>query len=171
MKGPHRNGGVSEMCRQAHSRGGYRLQQGERLLSDLGLSARETTVLQIARCFFQSFAQPASQGWLTAHRVAAAEIPADHAPATLCATLEMVQGLRVSRRSIFRFSNPYCAACGNILTAHERLLMASLAEFVSGRPEEAQRHATLLCEGNCMDEFLSGCEALARCIEKSTVKV
>lgn len=157
------------MCRQANTRGEHVLSNGERFLSDLGLSARETTILQISRCFFQSFAVPASHGWLQAHRVAAAELPERIGPSVMCATLDMVQGLRVSRRSIFRFSNPYCAACARILTPHERLMMATLSAQIEGRCDEARAHATLLCEGNGMEEFLDKSERLAECVRQRDV--
>lgn len=133
-------------------------------MSDIGLSPQDTAILQIARCFFQSFAVPASHGWLQAHRTATVELPDGAGPAIAAGVLDMVQGLRVSRRSVFRFSNPFCAACARILTPHERLMMATYTAYRAGRPDEARGHATLLCEGNGMEEFLQQAERLAQLV-------
>lgn len=159
------------MCRGTGPGGKHILSMGERRLSDIGLSPQETTILQVARCYFQSFAVPASHGWLQAHRTAAVELPEGRGPAVAAGVLDMVQGLRVSRRSVFRFSNPFCAACARILTPHERLMMATLTAYRTGRTDEARGHATLLCEGNGMEEFLQQTERLAHLLRQPETAV
>lgn len=154
------------MCRQPKQTNTHALGPGERPVSELGLSRQNTAVLQIARCYFQSFAQPASQSWLQANRVAKTELCAASAPEIAVAVLEMVQNLRLARRSTFHFSNPFCASCSRILTAHERLMMATFKAIAAGKPEVARGHAMLLCEGNDTDAYLRKTAHLAACLKR-----
>lgn len=125
------------------------------------ISDTEHTVLQIARCYFQSFAVPQGQAWLYATSVAEYGFASAQAPMIAARVLDMVQGMRVSRRSNFQFSNPFCAHCSQIVTPHERLMMLCLAAYRAGRKDQAEAHALLLCEGNPMERFLIETQTLA----------
>ncbi len=84
------------------------------------------------------------------------------APATVFAVFHVIQQMRRSRRSCFRFSNPDCAGCAAQLCAHERLLLNTCRALARGRPDEAAAHAMILCEGNDTGPFLHEMARLAR---------
>ncbi|MEM1363264.1 MAG: hypothetical protein AAGF94_16375 [Pseudomonadota bacterium] len=104
---------------------------------------------------------PESQAWLYANSVAEYGFPRLQAPLISARALDMVQGLRVSRRSNFTFSNPFCVQCAQIVTPHERLMILCLSAYRAERADQAEAHALLLCEGNPMERFLIETQNLA----------
>ena len=87
------------------------------------------------------------------------------APGLVCGVQRAVQEMRLARHSVFQFSNPGCQRCAARLTGHERLLMNTLRERMAGRPQHAQAHAMMLCEGNDTDGFLAEIAALSQVLQ------
>ncbi len=129
------------------------------------LDPRMLCTLTVARYFFQSFAVPQLEGWTRALSGAEHLLGRDAAPGFACAVLRVVQAMRRSRKSVFHFSNPDCSNCAARLSGHERLLLNALRATLEDRPDNAEGHAMLLCEGNDTSEFLEEVEALARMME------
>lgn len=148
----------------------HRLMVGDLPLDQAGYHTDETAILQVARCFFQSFGQPSSQAWLHAFELAQSPHLAWDGPLVVARTLAAVQAMRLARRSAFRFSNPLCKGCSRIVTAHERQWMACLRQMRAGRPERAEAHALLLCESNSLRDLMATMEQLAQALpEKAPV--
>lgn len=64
------------------------------------------------------------------------------------AVLSLVNALRQSRRSMFRFSNPACKVCREFVTEHEHLLLRIVMAMQSGNLIGARTSAIMLCEGH-----------------------
>jgi hypothetical protein len=130
-------------------------------VADLGYTAGQRHVLNIARHYFSSFAQPERQGWLSAISSALHRFGHDRGPEIAVATLAMVQTMRRTRRSTFRFNAPDCPACAAHVTPQERAMMSALRATAQGRDEAARAHAAILCEGNDAADFLRAVRCLA----------
>ena len=124
------------------------------LLADAGYDRIEITFLSLARCFFLSYAEPETQAWeiafVKSHRDLGPEIGALFAQETL----KIVQAMRLSRRSIFCFSNPRCPCCCDKLSDHERNLMNAFIAIRCNKKSEAHLHAMILCEGHSTETLL-----------------
>ncbi|WP_138472875.1 hypothetical protein [Poseidonocella sp. HB161398] len=105
----------------------------------------EAVMLQVARFMFQSFARPEEQAWRHAIDYSTT---LDEPSRMLRAISETVQAMRAARVSVFRFANPACPRCARQVTPHERQFMACISCARRGEFDKAERHATLLCEGN-----------------------
>lgn len=119
-------------------------------------------VLTVARLQFQSFATPELESWTQALPHAERLYGRDAAPGLVCGVLRAVQEMRLARQSVFAFSNPGCQRCAARLTGHERLLLNTLREMMAGRPQHADAHAMMLCEGNDTGAFLAEIAALSQ---------
>ncbi|WP_371169260.1 hypothetical protein [Aliiroseovarius sp. 2305UL8-7] len=118
------------------------------LLETAGLDADERAVLHVMRYFFQSFTRSSTQGWMGTFRHALDQFPADQAANVALAVLSVVQNMRISRREVFRFSNPDCPGCCKVLCDDERQLIGIVVAMRRGQISRAHTHALLICEGN-----------------------
>jgi hypothetical protein len=114
---------------------------------EAGLDACEHTLLTCSRFYFQSFAEPASQGWLRALSTTDAFFGVQQGPIVAVRLLTAMQAMRLRRRSIFQFSHPQCAHCAEVLTEHERRFMTALKASRCGDTATAQLELMMLCEG------------------------
>lgn len=129
-------------------------------LNDLDMLPADQMVLQIARLYMQSVAQPASMAWMAALTGATEAFTIAHGPQIAVRTLEALQSVRMSRRSMFQFNSPTCPCCSQIVTEHERRFMAALRCARSGEPGHAKLELMMLCEGNDTDPALDAMERL-----------
>lgn len=103
--------------------------------------------LALMRWHFQTFATPASQGWLIALRLATSQV-GPRAAGPLCYDLvALVQALRAGRSLPFRYNPEGCACCRDWLTPEERQLMGLLDALRQGRTGQARMLPQLLCGG------------------------
>jgi len=123
------------------------LEPGDVRLQSLALPPVMETALDVMRCYFSAFAHPPSQGWLGAMEWSAAAIGVRSGPQMAFALLRLVQAMRASRRSAFRFSNPACPGCRGIVTETEARLLSLIDDMRHGRTSSAHANAMLLCEG------------------------
>lgn len=124
-------------------------------VAEAGFDSLELSVLAISRFYFQSFAIPESQMWMRALEVARDCFGEARGGELGNLVLDMVQAMRLSRRSGFRFSNPGCACCSQILSENERQMMGVFIAVRHGLLSQAHAHAMILCEGNDTVEFLA----------------
>lgn len=131
---------------------------GERPLAELGLDPFADLTLALMRLHFQTFAEPASQGWLAALHLATARV-GPRAAGGLCYDLvALVQALRTARSSVFRFNPQTCACCRVWVTPEERQVMELLAALRTGRAGSARTLVQILCDGNPNDDLLAMAE-------------
>lgn len=130
-------------------------------VADLGYTAEQRHVLTVARHYFSSFAQPERQGWLSAISAALHLFGHARGPEVAVATLAMVQTMRRSRQSVFRFNSPDCPACAARVTPQERAMMSALRAAALDMDDAARAHAAILCEGNDAEDFLRAVGCLA----------
>lgn len=141
----------------------------ETALVDAGFDQVEHSILEICRFFFQTFAQPTCQSWLHALQRADHVFDPEHSAQTAFSILAMVQAMRASRKSSFRFNNPYCPGCAQLLTEHERQFMGVFRGLRAGHLSEAQTHAMLLCEGHDTTAFLDRTASLVGLLAQAPV--
>ncbi len=128
---------------------------------DLAFTEREFAVLQIARHYFASFAAPESQGWMRAIVAALDAFDHDTGPHVAVAVLSVVQTMRQTRKTPFRFNTPGCALCSGYLTVSERVLMNAVRCAATARAEAAHAHASFMCDGNDVRALMRALDALA----------
>ncbi|MEM8555679.1 MAG: hypothetical protein AAGF71_12750 [Pseudomonadota bacterium] len=155
------------MCKAPHQKPlRDRLTGTERLFSDTGYDHADFIVLQMARAFFHSFACPNSQGWMLAQDMAGNPSLDWDGPGVMVKTFRTIRSMQLARKSEFRFSNPTCHHCAQVLTAQERQLMGTIVELRRGRRDRAEAHALILCEGNGIESYLEDASALADAMPK-----
>ena len=128
-------------------------------LEQAGLDGDERAVLQLLRHYCVSYSSPESQDWEVAlaegRRVFGSLVGAQIAVSVhdvLCA-------MRVARKSMFLFTNPYCSCCRNKISRDE-LRLLRIIQTVRGRASYSLRaEAMILCEGFNAEPLL---EAVAR---------
>lgn len=76
----------------------------------------------------------------------------------------MVQAMRFSRKSTFRFSNPYCDCCRVRISTSERHIMETIRALAEGDAVTARTNALVLCEGYETEPFLRAAANLSRCL-------
>lgn len=124
----------------------------------------------IARYFFQSFAQPGTEGWVRAISGAEQVMGHDDGPRVVCAVLRAVQAMRQARQNHFHFSNPDCPGCAARLCWHERLFLNVFRAVRRGRDADAEAHAMLLCEGNATDGLVEAMQQLSDALPSAPVR-
>ncbi|WP_205589617.1 hypothetical protein [Chachezhania antarctica] len=137
-------------------------------IHQLGYTSAERAILTIARHYFSSFADPEQQGWLQAISAALDTFGHDTGPHAACAVLSAVQAMRRSRRSSFRYNNANCTCCAGHVSPHERAFLNTIKATARNRPDAAQGHAVLLCEGNDVSRVLMSAQIVADiCMDRS----
>ncbi|WP_299739392.1 hypothetical protein [uncultured Roseobacter sp.] len=126
----------------------------ENLVENAGLSSSDIACLEILRFFISTFAAPRSQNWMRGYEHAEVTFGPTHGPIVASRLMAVLQAVRLSRRSIFTFSNPDCPGCARILTEHERRLVCAISVYRCGRPRPAGLQLMMLCEGNPTDAIL-----------------
>lgn len=129
-------------------------------LGEAGYNDVEDAILEISRYFFQTFAIPEAQSWLTGMQRAESRFAGAAGPGIAFDILAAVQAMRMSRVSPFRFNNPSCPGCSAIVSEHERQFVGVYRAVRRGHRGEAQMHALLLCEGNATACLMRRMEAL-----------
>ncbi|MEO1659184.1 MAG: hypothetical protein AAFR65_15855 [Pseudomonadota bacterium] len=130
-------------------------------IKELRYSSVELDVLTVSRHYCSAFACPVRHGWLTAISTALSTFGHRRGPDIAVAILSVVQTMRGTRQSVFRFNGPDCPACAAFVSSHERALMAAFRATARGRREDAAAHAAILLEGNDPKPFLRALDTLA----------
>lgn len=113
----------------------------------LELDDFETGILAVLRHFLTTYAQPDSQGWQTAFKLAAERWGDQRGPQIAMSLLPVLQALRRARRSDFDFANPLCVTCRAYVTGTEAAFLIMLQAMRRNHTNRA-RHAVLsLTEG------------------------
>ena len=140
----------------------------ERVYAVDRLCAFERATLQVARCFFQTFAHPNGQTWMqsfdTAHRGFDHGDPAQY----VLRVLKVVQAMRIARSSTFCFSSPHCATCAPRLSEGEKHLTSALECVRLGQRSAAHIHGLLLTEGNDPGQMLQEMQCLCTYASQSS---
>ncbi|MEM9319595.1 MAG: hypothetical protein AAGA70_11400 [Pseudomonadota bacterium] len=115
-------------------------------VAKLGLDPIEEQFLEIARHIFQSFATPATQGWINGLMRAQHAFGHD-GPFLFARIVDALQAVRCARSSCFMFNSATCPCCAKIATEHERRLILAFAAIRRGQMGCARTELMMLCEG------------------------
>jgi len=138
--------------------------EAEILVEEVGFDRSETAILEVARFYWQTFAEPASQSWLFALHMSEQRFGDRQGGEIGLEILATVQAMRMSRKSCFRFNNPRCTGCAKFLSPHERLFMNVYIPLRDGKLGPALTHAMILCEGNSTDGLIDRMRHLANAV-------
>jgi hypothetical protein len=119
-----------------------------------GFDVAEDTLLTIARSFFQSYAIPESQSWMSGYDIAEAAFGAETGSMIATRMFSALRAVRHSRRSVFCFNSPTCQCCAQVVTEHERRLMQALQSIRCNQMGRAQAELMMLCEGNSVSQVI-----------------
>ncbi|MCF2905404.1 hypothetical protein L0666_10410 [Octadecabacter sp. CECT 8868] len=151
-----KNRTVAECGRKMHEKDSH--------LSDLDMPFSHMAVLQIMRLCMQSVAHPPSMAWMAVLPGADEAFGTTYGPQIAARTLETLQAVRLSRRSLFGFNSPTCPSCCQIVTEHERRFMTALECVRIGATGQAKLELIMLCEGNDVTPALNAIDYLNRLI-------
>jgi len=122
-------------------------------LATLGLDPFETGVLAVIRHFLNTFTRPETQGWRSAYAIAAERWGEAEGLPIAPRALTVLDAVRQARRASFRFANPLCVTCRDLVTGEEAALMQMLHAMRRNRADLASSAALRLGEGR-MDPAL-----------------
>ncbi len=144
---------------QNHHAGTMRHGQPDEVhLDSLILDPFGRLTLALMRFHFQTFAAPETHGWLLALRCATAHV-GPRAAGPLCYDIAtLVQTLRSSRSTAFRFNSEGCACCRVWLTTEERQMMELVQALRQGRTGRARAVVQMLCEGAQGEQLIAATE-------------
>ncbi|MEM1312914.1 MAG: hypothetical protein AAGI51_00050 [Pseudomonadota bacterium] len=144
---------------------------GDRKLEDLDLGPQVEALLDVMRFYFTSFAHPNSQAWIGALEWSVAATGPRLGPQVAYQAMRLVQALRGSRTTPFRFSSPNCESCRKIVTETERRLIMLVVHMQRGETSAAHAEAMLLCEGSNAGRLLVEADTLARSLQPEATPV
>ncbi len=133
---------------------------GDSSLEELDLDATEYGFLTAARFFFVSFAEPNSSVWLSTIISSNCFFYGPNHAEAMRRAVKMVHEMRISRRSMLRFSNPRCQGCSRVITEPERHMMQLLKHARRGQNSRMASSAMLLCEGNPIEGLMQATREL-----------
>lgn len=116
-------------------------------ITSAGLDHTDIKLLEITRCYLQTYAVESSQSWILALKAAEKYFGMQQGARIGVRLLLALQEMRFARRSVFLFNAPQCKGCSLYLTEHERRLIISISALRSGRFGLAQAEMMMLCEG------------------------
>lgn len=122
--------------------------------------------LTAARFFCVAFSENDHSAWVTALLGAESFFPGQEPSETMRRSLAVVQEMRTSRRSVFRYSNPRCQGCSPIVTQDERYLLQMIQYARAGRRSKVTSSAMLLCEGNAINRVVIAAEGFADIVSR-----
>jgi hypothetical protein len=137
----------------------------ESLISGMDLSEEDKTILQIIRFYMQSVTYPKALSWMAAFSIADMTFGPVHGPQIAVRALDVLQQVRLSRRSVFNFNSPTCPTCRQIITEHERRFMVALNCVKDGLAGQAQIEMIMLCEGNDVNRAIIAMDSLNALIQ------
>lgn len=135
--------------------------KGDTSLADLNADPIDFAFLTAARYFFLSFSEMDSNAWLSAFLCSQNFFPDSCHAETMRRALAVVHEMRVTRKSMFRFSNPRCQGCSMVVTEDERHLVQLIQHARVGRHSKVASSAMLLCEGNPVDRVIAAAHDFA----------
>ncbi|MEL6958074.1 MAG: hypothetical protein AAGL89_03860 [Pseudomonadota bacterium] len=144
-----------------------RMALGDQSLAALNVDPVEFGFLSAARYFCLSFSEPHGGAWVTAMLSAECFFPGAGSAEKMRRALAVVQEMRTSRRSTFRFSNPRCEICSGIVTEDERHLLQLIQHARARNGSLVASSAMLLCEGRNTDHLRVAAQEFAELVGTS----
>ena len=126
-----------------------------------GFEADECVILHIARYYCFSYMKGSGRYWEDAIDRAVSAFGEKQGAVVAVSVLNVLRNMRASRKTVFNFQNPYCAACSAKLTRSERSLIRTLQCVRNGDKTGATVEAMILCEGNDSEPMMQAIRRLA----------
>lgn len=126
----------------------------------LRLDRFEHSILQITQLMCQSYAHPHSHAWEKALLMSKERFGTIGGGVVATAVLELLNALRKSRRTTFKFTNPFCPCCRASVSECEMRLLAIIKGKRTAQNQRVQMEAVILCEGFPAQKFLDSVDAL-----------
>lgn len=130
-------------------------------LSEAGLDDIETVLLNATRHFFVSYTDKSYPHWETSMDICNARFGQERGPQIAVSLMNLVRHMRLSRKSTFHFTNPFCRKCANRISICERHLFHAIKHIRARNRQAARMEALMLCEGFDPDPMLEEAERLS----------
>ena len=140
-------------------------QTGQVAMNSLDPDYLDYAFLTAARFFFVSFSEASEDAWVSTMLSPESFFPGANSAEMMRRTLGVVHEMRLSRQSMFSYSNPRCLRCSAIVTADERHLLQMVQHVRAGRHSAAVLSAMMLCEGNDTDRMLHAVRRFAEMVK------
>jgi len=131
-----------------------------------GFDAKEMLVLELMRYFCLSYAEPMTQGWLSAFSRAQGVLGQADGPMLACHVSDLLSAVRRERKTQFNFIDPRCAQCAARVYPTELALILLLRSARQAYPEQMRAIARDVVGDEDADETLGAGHALAGCLIK-----
>jgi len=136
-------------------------QPGTHHLQAFDYSPVQIAILEIMRFYFVAYADPQRNAWEMAFEHGQRVFGTTRGPVMAARVLDVVQAMRFSRKSTFRFSNPYCECCRKRISNSERHILDAICALDRGDTVGAMASALVLCEGFDTEPFLDAAKKLS----------
>lgn len=124
-----------------------RQKDGSVALVTLNLSYEMIGVLDVMRALFSGWSGHANRQVPPASDVAEVWFGRGTGLDVARLVISLVSAMRSARRSVFRFSNPLCPVCRELVTPHELSLLGVIIHASAGRKADSRADAMVVCEG------------------------
>lgn len=136
------------------------LPDGRMRVEDVGLDKTERNILQSIRLIATSYASPESQAWEWALDHLYEAFDQVDGPIIAYALTNVMRAMRRSRKSTFRFNNPFCPCCVHEVTAMEKHLMKAVQGARMGHAIVVHTETMMLCEGHSTEALILALDQL-----------
>lgn len=138
-------------------------------LADQNYDQDEVAILHLSRLYFLAHTDPMKPHWDAAMDFSELMFGPEYGPLIAYCVTEVLQNMRESRKTTFRFTNPCCAKCAARLTNNERLLTSTISAFRKGDSLRAKMNALILCEGFDSGPMLKAIGRLTKTLDQVRV--
>ncbi|MEM7461642.1 MAG: hypothetical protein AAF362_03080 [Pseudomonadota bacterium] len=113
----------------------------------------ERSILYISRIFFVAWSAPGKCSAENAFELAVAIHGETNGLQIAYGVMNAVKAMRISRNSVFKFNNPYCACCKKRVTECEGHFLNAIHLTRHKLHSAAEVEMMILCEGNDASSF------------------
>ena len=134
-------------------------------IADTHFDELERSILYISRIFFVAWSTPGKWSAENAFELAVAIHGETKGLPLAYGVMNAVKAMRISRNSVFKFNNPYCACCKKRVTPCEGHFLNAIHLARRGLHSAAQVEMMILCEGNDASSFAKQIDHLCNRLE------
>lgn len=131
-----------------------------------GFDAKEMLVLELMRYFCLSYAEPITQGWLSAFSRAQGVLGQEEGAVLACHVSDLLSAVRRERKTQFNFVDPRCEHCVVRVFPTELALILLLRSARAANGDTMQSIARELVGDAEISETMGNGRALAGCLHR-----
>lgn len=130
-----------------------------------GFGPKEILTLELLRYFCLSYAEPLTQGWLSAFKLSETALGQINGPLLAFNVSELLSAVRRERTNQFNFVDPRCLACSVRIFPTELAVMKLVRCAHLDNTKNTLEAARQIVEGGQTTDTIEAGHALASCLE------